>query len=103
MVSPSYTTIPTSTKNTVSTSDTTSTSYERRKGVYSDDYVTFTYTVYDRVDDELDKLFAKLLRRLELKLCQEGWVEHKDHYIPPKLKPLNLKNVRLDGRGWGNK
>ena len=45
----------------------------------------------------------KLLKRMADSLCKEGWLNPKPYYIEPKVIPVNLRGVRLQGWGWGNK
>ena len=36
-------------------------------------------------------------------MCKSGWVNYEPYYSDPKPIPVNLRGVRLEGRGWGNK
>lgn len=68
------------------------------------DYDTFTYTSYRNNIDyrELEIQLKKSLKKLMDKMSKEGWIEHIDHYITPKLPSMKLRAVRLDGRGWAS-
>lgn len=62
--------------------------------------ISYTYT-QGSVNDSTH--FRKLLERMRNEMCKSGWIEHIDHYLSPKVVPVCLRSVRLDGRGWGNK
>lgn len=51
---------------------------------------------------ELEKELKKSLKKMMDKMSKEGWIEHIDHYITPKLPSMKLRAVRLDGRGWAS-
>lgn len=81
-------------------SDTTSASYYWS---HSDKYDT-SYTVslvYPSREVEIN--VKKLLKRMADALCKEGWIDHKLYYNEPRVVPVSLRSVRLDGRGWANK
>jgi len=55
------------------------------------------------VSEEENKKIKKLLKQMEIEMCKDGWKQPVSYYLEPKVISLNLKGVRLEGRGWGNK
>jgi hypothetical protein len=51
---------------------------------------------------EIEKNVKKLLKRMADDMCKYGWINHIPYYLEPKLKPVSLRGVRYDGRGWAN-
>jgi hypothetical protein len=45
----------------------------------------------------------KILKRMKNEMCKRGWVNYTPYYFIPLLKPIELRGVRLEGRGWGNR
>jgi len=52
---------------------------------------------------EVEQKIKKLLKRMTDEMCKEGWIHHIPYYPNFQLKPINLRGVRLEGRGWANK
>jgi len=49
---------------------------------------------------------ANLIKSIEREIrkeLQDSWSSLVYKYYPVQLKPMNLRCVPLDGRGWGNK
>lgn len=51
--------------------------------------------------DEYHKI-EKILHKMKLEMCKRGWAFPNYYYHAPKLKPIPLRNVKYDGRGWAN-
>jgi len=51
---------------------------------------------------QIEKNVKKLLKKMADELCRIGWSYYPPNYSRPKLQPINLRGVRLDGRGWAN-
>lgn len=51
---------------------------------------------------EMEKKIKKLMKKMRDKMCKTGWIKHIPYYLQPKLEPINLRSVRLYGRGWAN-
>jgi hypothetical protein len=43
-----------------------------------------------------------ILYKMKLAMCKTGWTSPNYHYLEPTLKPIPLRNVKYDGRGWAN-
>ena len=52
---------------------------------------------------EIETKIKKLLKKMVAEMCKSGWVNYEPYYSDPKPIPVNLRGVRLEGRGWGNK
>jgi len=48
------------------------------------------------------KKIKKLLKKMKNEMCRRGWINPTPYYFSPQLKPIELRNVRYDGRGWAN-
>lgn len=59
----------------------------------------YTITITSR---EQDVKIKKLLKKMMDEMCKSGWLCYFPNYSQPKLQPINLRGVRLDGRGWAN-
>jgi len=69
--------------------------------ITSSNDTSYSYSnVYPVVSYKID--IKKALKRLIDTMSKEGWIEHEDHYLVPKVIPISLRGVRLDGRGWAN-
>lgn len=44
----------------------------------------------------------RAIKKLSNIMCKDGWLEHQDYYLIPEIKPVHLRGVRLEGRGWAN-
>ena len=47
-------------------------------------------------------LTKKLLKRMMDDMCKSGWIQYIPYYRKRELKPISLRGVRYDGRGWAN-
>jgi len=63
----------------------------------NDDY--YYVSVVSREDEAKIK---KLIKKMMDEMCKAGWSHHQAFYPQPKLQPISLRGVRLDGRGWAN-
>ena len=54
------------------------------------------------VDKPTEAQIQKLFKRMMDDMCKGGWIKKVPYYSQPKLQPINLRGVRLDGRGWAN-
>lgn len=63
------------------------------------EYSNYTITITSR---EQEAKIKKLLKRMADDMCKNGWFFYPPSYSQPKLQPINLRGVRLDGRGWAN-
>lgn len=64
--------------------------------------IVYTVDVNRKDYVELEIQLKKSLKKLMDKMSKEGWIEHADHYVTPKLPSIKLRAVRLDGRGWAS-
>jgi hypothetical protein len=89
---------------TVSTHDSTAASSTLSNSGYSfrsgtETHVTYTTSVTTcRTEEEIKKLMKRMMDRW----CIDSWNNYIPYYAQPKLQPINLRGVRLDGRGWAN-
>jgi hypothetical protein len=81
------------------TTCTTSATFWSHRDKYDTSF-TMTLTYSSR---EIEKNVKKLLKKMANEMCKEGWINHIPFYLQPKLTPMRLRNVRLEGRGWANK
>jgi hypothetical protein len=86
---------------TTSTTDVTSVVSVIYRYKDSDTSYTGTNVVYKSVEYKCS--IQKALKRMKDTLCKEGWIDQIPFYSQPKLQPLALRFVRLEGRGWANK
>jgi len=63
------------------------------------DNTNYVVTITTREDDVKIK---KLLKKMKDEMCKMGWLYYSPNYSQPKLQPISLRGVRLDGRGWAN-
>lgn len=59
----------------------------------------YTITITSR---EQEIKIKKVLKKMMDEMCKSGWLCYFPNYLQPKLQPINLRGVRLDGRGWAN-
>ena len=59
-------------------------------------------TYYIEVDIPNQKKIKKLLKKMLNEMCKSGWINHIPYYKRTELKPISLRGVRYDGRGWAN-
>ena len=52
---------------------------------------------------QIEKNVKKLLKKMANEMCKEGWIKHMPYYLEPNIIPINLRGIRLQGWGWGNK
>jgi len=71
--------------------------YETTTQTYSGNAYFGTYSA-----EEIKKSVKKAIKKMMDTMSKDGWIEHADYYFEPKLTPIHLRGVRLDGRGWGN-
>lgn len=83
-----------------SDTDVTPTDYWSNHTTY--EYIINSYTVRF-TSKEVEQKIKKLLKRMTDEMCKEGWIHHIPYYPNFQLKPINLRGVRLEGRGWANK
>ena len=42
----------------------------------------------------------KILQKMAMALCKEGWTDFSYYYLDPIITSINLRGVILSGRGW---
>jgi len=85
----------------------TTSTWNTNTGYYDDYYATSTSTSSDSywvtiTTSKEEKNIKKLLKRMADDMCKKGWINYMPYYFEPKLKPISLRGVRYDGRGWAN-
>lgn len=95
-----YSSTATSTDHNIATLTNTTDYYNNKY------FITSTASI-DRVyiyrSEEIKLEVKKLLKRMNDEMCKSGWVSDIPYYLNPYITPMNLRSVRLEGRGWGNK
>lgn len=92
---------PTSTCNgyavsTTARSDNYPTNYTGTSTGWDNDYYI---SIIDRPTEvQIQKIFKRMMDDM----CKGGWIKKFPYYPQPKLQPISLRGVRLDGRGWAN-
>jgi len=78
-----------------------STNYTSTQASYYDTSdIIYVLTQVSSNDIKLEKLSKKLLKQLALETMMQGWTE-KIQYIPQlPIKPISLRGVCFNGRGW---
>ena len=89
----------------ITSTTSTASSYSYYTETYDDYYVTSTTASSDNYSYyittvEQEKKIKKLLKRMTDDMCKIGWINYIPYYSEPKLKPVSLRGVRYDGRGW---
>jgi len=59
------------------------------------------YTV-SIVSKPTEAQIKKQIKKMMDRWCIDSWTQHVFYRPAPKLQPISLRGVRLDGRGWAN-
>jgi len=65
----------------------------------TDTYININYSISINEIEKV-KLLKKLLRKQILDKMIEGWTEQIQYVSQPPMKPISLRGVCFNGRGW---
>lgn len=83
---------------------TTSSAYDNTPTNYTGTYDTGAYDSYTVciVSKPTEAEIKKRIKKMMDRWCIDSWTQHVFYKPVPKLQPISLRGVRLDGRGWAN-
>jgi len=84
------------------TTSTTSSNWDNTPTNYTGTYDSGSNYTVSIVDRPTEQQIKKIIKRMMDDMCKAGWSHYQTFYPQPKLQPISLRGVRLDGRGWAN-
>jgi len=84
------------------TTSATSSNWDNTPTNYTGTYDSGSNYTVSIVDRPTEQQIKKIIKRMMDEMCKAGWSHYQAFYPQPKLQPISLRGVRLDGRGWAN-